>query len=277
MFKITITSLVQRSEYTIYSTTQNDGFYNLKIHEKVNDYGKMTFSCLMSQVNFEIGDIITVYKDEAVYWQGLIVSMSRGFYGNVNVTAYGMMYTLTYQLITPRRWLNKTVGSVMIDIQDLNNTDFGSGLTINPDFKFNVAYDGTSYQDPVSYFTADGDVLETLRQMCKVGAAPRVFEVYSSLSSTQAAHIKELSLLNKVITDYQVQESKEKIAHENMEQKERLIALRADQAAAGGGDVYNIQNNNLTVTSSQLLDMIEQADKSAHEVEDNINPEFNLE
>jgi hypothetical protein len=132
----------------------------------------------------------------------------------------------------------------------------------------------TLWQEKIA---ADGDVLETLRQMCKVGAAPRVFEVYSSLSSTQAAHIKELSLLNKVITDYQVQESKEKIAHENMEQKERLIALRADQAAAGGGDVYNIQNNNLTVTSSQLLDMIEQADKSAHEVEDNINPEFNLE
>ena len=130
----------------------------------------------------------------------------------------------------------------------------------------------TRWQEKIA---ADGDVLETLRQMCKVGAAPRVFEVYSSLSNTQAAHIKELSLLNKVITDYQVQESKEKIAHENMDQKERLIALRADQAT--GGDVYNIQNNNLTVTSSQLLDMIEQADKTAHAVEDNINPEFNLE
>ena len=130
----------------------------------------------------------------------------------------------------------------------------------------------TLWQEKIA---ADGDVLETLRQMCKVGAAPRVFEVYSSLSNTQAAHIKELSLLNKVITDYQVQESKEKIAHENMDQKERLIALRADQAT--GGDVYNIQNNNLTVTSSQLLDMIEQADKTAHAVEDNINPEFNLE
>ena len=130
----------------------------------------------------------------------------------------------------------------------------------------------TLWQEKIA---ADGDVLETLRQMCKVGAAPRVFEVYSSLSNTQAAHIKELSLLNKVITDYQVQESKEKIAHENMDQKERLSALRADQAT--GGDVYNIQNNNLTVTSSQLLDMIEQADKTAHAVEDNINPEFNLE
>lgn len=130
----------------------------------------------------------------------------------------------------------------------------------------------TLWQEKIA---ADGDVLETLRQMCKVGAAPRVFEVYSSLSNTQAAHIKELSLLNKVITDYQVQESKEKIAHENMDQKERLIALRADQAT--GGDVYNIQNNNLTVTSSQLLDMIEQADKTAHAVEDKINPEFNLE
>ena len=130
----------------------------------------------------------------------------------------------------------------------------------------------TLWQEKIA---ADGDVLETLRQMCKVGAAPRVFEVYSSLSNTQAAHIKELSSLNKVITDYQVQESKEKIAHENMDQKERLIALRADQAT--GGDVYNIQNNNLTVTSSQLLDMIEQADKTAHAVEDNINPEFNLE
>ena len=130
----------------------------------------------------------------------------------------------------------------------------------------------TLWQEKIA---ADGDVLETLRQMCKVGAAPRVFEVYSSLSNTQAAHIKELSLLNKVITDYQVQESKEKVAHENMDQKERLIALRADQAT--GGDVYNIQNNNLTVSSSQLHDMIEQADKTAHAVEDNISPEFNLE
>ena len=124
---------------------------------------------------------------------------------------------------------------------------------------------------------ADGDVLETLRQMCKVGAAPRYFEVYSSLSSTQASHLKELEQLNKIITDYQVQETREEMQRANMEQKERLMQLRADQAGngEGGGDTY-IQNN-MIFTSSQLLDMAEKAEKEAIELESQIEPKFNLE
>jgi GTPase SAR1 family protein len=134
----------------------------------------------------------------------------------------------------------------------------------------------TYWQEKIA---ADGDVLETLRQMCKVGAAPRYFEVYSSLSTTQASHLKELELLNKIITDYQVQESKEKMQKESMDQKERLLQMKADQNAAllGGGDTYNIQNNNFVVTSSQLLEMSQKADEEAKALEDSIHAEFNLE
>ena len=120
---------------------------------------------------------------------------------------------------------------------------------------------------------ADGDVLEVLRQMCKVGAAPRYFEVYSSLSNTQAAHLKELGQLNKVITDYRVTEEKENMQREAMAQRERLTALKHE---GKGGDTY-IQNNTLTLTSTELAEMLENAKTEAKKFSDNIIPEFNLD
>ena len=55
--------------------------------------------------------------------------------------------------------------------------------------------------------------------------------------------------------------------------------MKADQNAAllGGGDTYNIQNNNFVVTSSQLLEMSQKADEEAKALEDSIHAEFNLE
>ena len=119
---------------------------------------------------------------------------------------------------------------------------------------------------------ADGDVLEVLRQMCKVGAAPRYFEVYSSLSNTQAAHLKELGQLNKVITDYRVTEEKEKLQRESMEQKEKLLTMKKDAK----GDTY-IQNNTLMLTTKELNEMLENASAEAKKNADRIIPEFNLD
>ena len=119
---------------------------------------------------------------------------------------------------------------------------------------------------------ADGDVLEVLRQMCKVGAAPRYFEVYSSLSNTQAAHLKELGQLNKVITDYRVTEEKEKLQRESMEQKEKLLTMKKDAK----GDTY-IQNNTLMLTTKELNEMLENASAEAKKNADRIIPKFNLD
>lgn len=119
---------------------------------------------------------------------------------------------------------------------------------------------------------ADGDVLEVLRQMCKVGAAPRYFEVYSSLSNTQAAHLKELGQLNKVITDYKVTEEKEKLQRESMQQKEKLLTMKKDAK----GDTY-IQNNTLMLTTKELNEMLENASAEAKKNADRIIPKFNLD
>ena len=153
MYTITVATHANHNERAIYQTINNNGFYNLKINEKVNDYGTLTFSCLYSVVNFKVNDIVTVYQDGSVYWQGIIISMSRGFYGNVSVTAYGMMYTLTYQSLTSGAWnYPSTIGDVLTDIKNANNVDFGSGLTINPDYKFSISFDGSAFQDPVYDF-----------------------------------------------------------------------------------------------------------------------------
>ena len=158
MFTITVADHTTKTEQTIYTTRNNPGFYNLKINEKVNDYGTMTFSCLMSVVNFKVNDILTVYKDGAVYWQGIIISMSRGFYGNVTVTAYGMMYTLTYQILNPKTFddsLGDTLDTVMSWLVSENNVDRGSGLPINPDYVFYYSYDGFFSNIPVYDFAID--------------------------------------------------------------------------------------------------------------------------
>lgn len=123
---------------------------------------------------------------------------------------------------------------------------------------------------------SDSGVLETMQQMCKVGANARLFEVYATLSNTVAAHIKQLQDMEKVMTDYQVIEEKEKMQRENMMQKERLLQIKAENA--NSGNTYNIQNNtNLVLTSSQLEEMIDKADSERQINTEQISTEYNLD
>ena len=44
-------------------------------------------------------------------------------------------------------------------------------------------------------------VLETLGEQCKLGAPPRMYEVFSTLSNSVAANLMDLAKLNQTITD----------------------------------------------------------------------------
>lgn len=120
----------------------------------------------------------------------------------------------------------------------------------------------------------DNGVLETMREMCKIGAPPRMFEVYSTLSNTVASHIKQLTELEKIETDYRVIEEKEKLTRENMANKQKLLSMKQE---ASSGNTYNIQNNNTVVLSQADLEaMIEKADEEANINTAQIEPKFDL-
>lgn len=141
MIRITKADQTTEIETEIYALGATDGFYNIKINEKVNDYGSMTFSCIPSVANFKLNDIITVYKDNNVYWQGIIVSITRNFYGDLNVVCYSMLWTLTFNYLQERNTTGKTFGTVILDIQNENNTDAGSGQTINSQYVLGSYFD----------------------------------------------------------------------------------------------------------------------------------------
>ena len=203
MFTLTVANHTTKTEQIIYRTNNNPGFYNLKINEKVNDFGTLTFSCLYSVVNFKVNDIVTVYQDGSVYWQGIIISMSRGFYGNVSVTAYGMMYTLTYQILNPITFDHSngdTFNTVAEWIRDQNNLDVGSGLAINSDYTFGVSYDGTAYQDAVYDLKIDLDTpFDALKRLAEPYCY--IYPTYYSAFSTPCfrVNIGEYNNANKTV------------------------------------------------------------------------------
>ena len=155
MIYITKADQTTHVETEIYRLGVTDGFYNIKINEKVNDYGSMTFSCIPSVANFKLNDIITVYKNGSVYWQGIIVSMTRDFYGNVNVTCYSMLWTLTFNYLSEKAYNNTDFGTIITDIQYRDGHDIGSGAAINTQYGWSVTFDNPS--DPG--YTPDGIVL----------------------------------------------------------------------------------------------------------------------
>lgn len=115
-------------------------------------------------------------------------------------------------------------------------------------------------------------VLEALGNQCKVGAAPRLFEVYATLSSTIRDSLKELSEINKTITDYQVIEDRENLKREALELK-KTSALSS--AVAQDGGTVNIQNN-LNLTSAQMLEVLKNLNIPKKETKPEELPKFDL-
>ncbi len=167
MIRITKADQTTQVETEIYAIGATDGFYNIKINEKVNDYGTMTFSCIPSVANFKLNDIITVYKDSNVYWQGIIVSITRNFYGDLNVVCYSMLWTLTFNIGQAKSYPSATsLGDIINDIQIANNLDYGSGASINTQYAFGVSFDGNAYADIMQGFElSQNTIIEQIKQL----------------------------------------------------------------------------------------------------------------
>lgn len=96
-------------------------------------------------------------------------------------------------------------------------------------------------------------VLETLGENCKLGAPPRLYEVYASLSNTVATNLMDLAKLNQTMTDYQVKETDENLRVANMEARQKQIAQQGNQPQS-----VNVQNNTYNFTSNEMLNMLKQ-------------------
>lgn len=169
MIRITKADQTTEIETEIYALGATDGFYNIKINEKVNDYGSMTFSCIPSVANFKLNDIITVYKDNNVYWQGIIVSITRNFYGDLNVVCYSMLWTLTFNNLQEKAYNNTSLGSIITDIQHRNGHDLGSGAAINTQYAWSVTFDNPSDPSymPDGITLPAGNTLSQIMALCE--------------------------------------------------------------------------------------------------------------
>ncbi len=116
-------------------------------------------------------------------------------------------------------------------------------------------------------------ILQALGEQCKAGAAPRLFEVYATLSTAVRESLRELRDINKTITDYQVTEDREQLKQDALELKKK--AATPTNAIATDGGTVNIQNN-LSLTSQQMLDMLKDLNLPTKETKLEELPEFDL-
>ena len=102
-------------------------------------------------------------------------------------------------------------------------------------------------------------VANELAQTLKVGAAPRLYEVYAKLSSTISDDIMHLADISRQITDYQVVESKENLRKEELELKKQQQEKKALAAInKTPQNLTQIQNtyNTINMDSKKLLDEV---------------------
>ena len=116
-------------------------------------------------------------------------------------------------------------------------------------------------------------VLQALGDQCKVGAAPRLFEVYATLSSSIRDSLRELTQINKTITDYQLMEDRENLKKEALELKREKN--KPTNAIATDGGTVNIQNN-LTLTPAQMTELLNSLDLPSKERKFEDLPKFDL-
>lgn len=118
-----------------------------------------------------------------------------------------------------------------------------------------LEYMKTELQDRIE---SNRIVCEELKNCCKVGAPPRMFEVYAKLSMTISEDIMHLADLNRQITDYRVVESKEKMRQQEFELKQQQMLKKIESASKPGSpqSVTQINNNTYNITSKDLLQKV---------------------
>ena len=98
-------------------------------------------------------------------------------------------------------------------------------------------------------------VANELAQTLKVGAPPRLYEVYAKLSSTISDDIMHLADISRQITDYQVIESKENMRKQELELKQQQAIKKLEKNNKNvPQNLTQIQNNTYNISSKDLLD-----------------------
>ena len=142
------------------------------------------------------------------------------------------------------------------DIEDMEDTvETKSEPKLKKNQKYtldDLEYMKTELQDRIE---SNRIVCEELKTCCKVGAPPRMFEVYAKLSITISEDIMHLAELNRQITDYRVVESKEKMRQQEFELKQQQMIKRIEGASKPGApqSLTQINNNTYNITSKDLL------------------------
>ena len=113
-------------------------------------------------------------------------------------------------------------------------------------------------------------VLETLSEQCKMGAPPRMYEVFSTLSNTVSTNLMSLAKLNQTVTDYQVKESDENIRRENLDQRNKALVANA-RTQNGANPALTQINNTYNFASNDLLNMLQKLN-----IQNEVTPEEDL-
>lgn len=153
--------------------------------------------------------------------------------------------------------LNDTfnIGNDIEDMEEQEEKVVPKKSTKNQKYSLeDLEYMKTELQDRIE---SNRVVCEELKNCCKVGAPPRMFEVYAKLSMTISEDIMHLADLNRQITDYQIVESKEEMRRQEIELKQQN-ALKKIEAGATKVPQSLTQNNYNTynITSKDLLDKV---------------------
>lgn len=125
-------------------------------------------------------------------------------------------------------------------------------------------------------------VAEEMRQCCRVGAPPRMFEVYANMEEKISNNIMKIKELEETETDYQVTETKEKMAAKNLELRQQSALMRLQKNANPNQVIQNQTNNQYntyTMTSNELLEKTLEATNNEQNVITDIKdlPHFDLD
>jgi hypothetical protein len=107
-----------------------------------------------------------------------------------------------------------------------------------------------------------------------MGASPRMYEVYSTLSNSITNNLMDLAKLNQLVTDYQVTE-------DNLVQKEKSNRTKQEMIRMSRQNTQSestlIQNNTYNFTSNDMLNMLSKIDIEKKITNTDELPEFNLD
>lgn len=183
--------------------------------------------------------------------------------------------------------------------QKLNDTFNMDGADVDLDADLNTAEEKTDIDDYKNqkYKLSSHDYLivelqdqierlrtvaEDMRQNCKVGCPPRMYEIYANVEEKISNNLMKIKELEETETDYQVTETKEQIAMKNLELKEKNALMRLQKSTGKGNQTYiqnNVNNNFTTMTSKELLDKTLEATNNEQNVITKIEdlPVFDLD